>query len=258
MTLTLPNASALDTWVRITLTGSGTLKDLMGHRLDGEPQASGSQRGYVWDGDLDLPTGDGAVGGDTVFYVGSLRGDFNGDLTITTADKDGFCAAWHAGDLDADFRGVGFGVRPPDGQITQGDIDGFTSVYQAAMATGRRLDDLPDPGHPLAAAPPEGGTVTRLFAWPCWAESDPGALAAAPASAIDTLAAAAYLPGPITASCRDGCPPAAPQPLLARTGSLGSSADDTDNVLDEVEDLLSKKVRPVALGSGTPTAVLRL
>jgi hypothetical protein len=259
MTLTLPNASALDTWVKVTLLGSGTLKDLMGHRLDGEPQASGSQRGYVWDGDLDLPTGDGAVGGDTVFYVGSLRGDFNGDLTITPADRDGFCTAWHAGDLDADFRGVGFGVRPPDGQITQGDIDGFTSVYQAAMATGRRLDDLPDPGHPLAASDPSAlaaGTrdsarqlaVLGAGNLPCWV----------PARAIDILAAAAYLPGPITAGSRDGCPPAALQPLLAPTGSLGSSADDTDNVLDEVEDLLSKKVRPVAVASGTPTAVLRL
>ena len=92
----------------------------------------------------------GAAGGNALFYVGSLRGDFSGDGAIGAADKAAFMAKWRAGDLDADFRGVGFGVRPPDGRVTLGDIDGFTSVYLAGVASGRHLDSLP------AAIAPEG------------------------------------------------------------------------------------------------------
>ena len=108
---------------------------------------------------MDLPTGDGTPGGDAIFYVGSLRGDFRGvgfgdqppDGQITLGDIDGFTGAYQSGNLDADFRGVGFGDQPPDGQITLGDIDGFTAVYQAGLS----LDQLPTSlgGAGIASAP---------------------------------------------------------------------------------------------------------
>ena len=154
MTITLADASAVDTWVKVTLEAAATA-DLVGNLLDGEAPDGGSGRGYVFDVAEDLPTGDGLPGGDAVFYVGSLRGDFNGDLAITAADKDGFAAAWRSGSLDADFRGVGFGPRPPDGRITVGDINGFTSAYQRGIAEGIHLDPLPAGGESLAAGVPE-------------------------------------------------------------------------------------------------------
>ena len=142
MTVTLPANTAIDTWLKVRL-GDGTSHDLSGNALDGEVRADGSGRGYIYSAAIDLPTGDGTAGGDAVFYVGSLRGDFNGDGYVTVDDKAGFLAAWNARSLDADFRGVGFGVRPPDGRTTLGDIDGFTSVYLGAVAAGRHLDPLP-------------------------------------------------------------------------------------------------------------------
>jgi hypothetical protein len=143
MTLSLASTSVGDTWVEVKLKGDGSLaSQAYGIRLDGESKPGGSGRGYIFS-PADLPTGDGAPGGDAVFFVGSLRGDFSNDGYVTTADKARFMAAWNARNLDADFRGVGFGVRPPDGRITLGDIDGFTSVYLAAVAAGRHLDPLP-------------------------------------------------------------------------------------------------------------------
>ena len=140
MTITLPLGEAVDTWVRVRLSGTG-IKDLTDHRLDGNAKG-----GHIYIVDsADLPTGDGAEGGDAVFYVGSLRGDFSGDRAVTAGDKAGFLAAWTAKNLDADFRGVGFGVRPPDGKITLGDMDGFTSVCLAGVAAARHLDALPAP-----------------------------------------------------------------------------------------------------------------
>ncbi|MCX5684820.1 MAG: hypothetical protein NT049_14200 [Planctomycetota bacterium] len=125
MTLSLDPLSVIDTWLKVTLD-AGSVSDRAGNALAG------------------------GTGGATSFYVGSLRGDFNGDGYVTAADKAGFMAAWNAGSLDADFRGVGYGVRPPDGKITLGDIDGFTSVYLGAVAAGRHLDPLPAGGGPLA------------------------------------------------------------------------------------------------------------
>ncbi|MBE3098267.1 MAG: lamin tail domain-containing protein [Planctomycetes bacterium] len=142
LVITLPDGSALDTWVKVTLLGGGTLLNLKGSHLDGEPAATGSGRGYIYDAG-DLPTGDGTPGGDAVFYVGSLRGDLDLDRAVTAADKAAFAAKWRDGNLDADFRGVGFGPRPPDGRITIADINGFTSAYQAGLAAGRHLDELP-------------------------------------------------------------------------------------------------------------------
>jgi subtilisin-like proprotein convertase family protein len=153
MTITLTGESVIDTWLKVTLKAAA-ITGPMGSLLEGEPSAAGSGLGYIADAAVDLPTG-GAPGGDAVFYVGSLRGDFTGDGYVTAADKAAFLAAWNAKSLDADFRGVGFGVRPPDGKITLADIDGFTSVYLAATAAGRHLDPLPTSvgGQGAGAAP---------------------------------------------------------------------------------------------------------
>ncbi|MCX5675436.1 MAG: lamin tail domain-containing protein, partial [Planctomycetota bacterium] len=140
MLITLPVGAAYDTWVKVTLSGHGSIKNAMGRRLDGEARSSAF---YIADAALDLPSGDTVPGGDAVFYVGSLRGDMDLDRAITAADKAAFAMAWRDQDLDADFRGVGFGSRPPDGRVTVADINGFTSAYQAGLAAGRRLDELP-------------------------------------------------------------------------------------------------------------------
>jgi regulation of enolase protein 1 (concanavalin A-like superfamily) len=151
MTISFADASVVDTWVKVTLKGDGALvSQAYGIRLDGEAKPDGSGLGYIYSA-ADLPTGNGAVGGDAVFCVGSLRGDFTGDGIVAAGDKAAFMAAYSARSLDADFRGAGFGVRPPDGRVTLGDIDGFTSVYQAAVAAGRRLDPLPTGGLGLGA-----------------------------------------------------------------------------------------------------------
>ena len=79
MTVTFDSGSVVNTWVKVTLNGSVSIEDLAGNVLDGEPAASGSGRGYIYDAAVDLPTGDGTAGGDAVFYVGSMRGDTGGD-----------------------------------------------------------------------------------------------------------------------------------------------------------------------------------
>jgi hypothetical protein len=140
LTITFAGASVVDSWVKVRLRANGTLRDSLDQTLDGEARLGARQ--FVYQA-LDLPTGDGLAGGDAVFYVGSLRGDFNGDLAIGPGDLPGFRNAWLRKSLDADFRGVGFGPRPPDGRITLGDIDGFTSAYQRGMSLGLRLDALP-------------------------------------------------------------------------------------------------------------------
>ena len=151
MTLTFDKASVVDTWVKVTLVAGG-IRDGSDQALDGEPPSGGSGCGYLFDALLDLPTGDGVPGGDAIFYVGSLRGDLNGDGLVTEEDMDAFVAKYQAGDLDADFRGVGFSANEPDGRITAADFDGFMSVYQTAMAEDRHLDPLPLGSPPAAPA----------------------------------------------------------------------------------------------------------
>jgi hypothetical protein len=184
MTINLPAGSARDTWVKVTLKGNGTLKDLQGNLLDGEPKAGGSGRTYVYSAATDLPTGNGTPGGSTVFYVGSLRGDFAAvggaqtpDGRITPEDIDGFLAKFLAADPDADFHGAGFTAAAPDGLVTPTDIDGFLSVYQAMAAADTRLAALPNPG-PLGEGEP--GPL---------ADGDPGPLAAAAPEAVGPVPA---------------------------------------------------------------------
>lgn len=148
MHITFTGPSVVDTWVKITLKAEG-IADLAGNALDGEAPTGGAQRGYLYDASLDLPSGNGSPGGDAVFYVGSLRGDFatapgETDHRITEEDLDGFLGKFEAGNSDADFRGAGFGSDQPDGWITPTDMDGFISIYEAAVAEGRRLDPLPN------------------------------------------------------------------------------------------------------------------
>jgi len=228
MLITLPDGSALDTWVKVTLSGSGSLLDLTGRHLDGEARPGGSGRGYLYSAMTDLPTGDGVPGGDAVFFVGSLRGDFSGDRTISEADKVGFTLAWRSSDPDADFRGVGFGSRPPDGRITIADINGFTSAYQAGLAAGRHLDELPlTLGGSGAAA-----GVTEL------------PLLVATLGPVDILAEAA------------GRLPLAPRaPSAGTTDPLAPAAGDDASAADA---LTLRRPRPLPLGDAAATAVLRI
>jgi hypothetical protein len=141
MFIYFPTASVVDTWVKVKLIDR--IVDFSGNVLDGEAKTPGSGRGYIFDKNLDLPTGNNVAGGDAVFYVGSLRGDFNGDGRITAADVDGFSSAWGNLSLDADFRGLAFNATIPDGKLTPSDIDGFTTIYQRGVALGIHLDALP-------------------------------------------------------------------------------------------------------------------
>jgi hypothetical protein len=129
----------VDTCVKVTVKGDGTLCHSEGQALDGEPRQDGSGRPYIYSSTADLPSGDGVAGGDAAFYVGSVRGDSTGDGQVAEDDMIASFEKYAAGDLDADFRGVGFGESDPDGQITPSDIDGFCSTYDAAVAEGRRL-----------------------------------------------------------------------------------------------------------------------
>ncbi|MCX5675852.1 MAG: hypothetical protein NTX87_12675, partial [Planctomycetota bacterium] len=227
MVITLPDGSALDTWVKVTLRGSGTLLDLAGWHLDGDARPGGSGRGYIYDAG-DLPTGDGTEGGDAVFFVGSLRGDMDRDRAMTAVDKAAFGTKWRAGDLDADFRGVGFGARPPDGRITIADINGFTSAYQAGLAAGRHLDELPL----TLGGSGAGGGVTELPALP-------------PAGGVDMLAAAA---GQVIPSAAGSSSP------LSGSTADGAPSSSPDNSTDD--SLQLKRPRTVPSDSGT--AVLRI
>ena len=183
MTVSLPAASAIDTWIKVTLKGNGTLKDLLGHLLDGEPKKGGTGLTYICDAARDLPTGNGTAGGNAIFYVGSLRCDFasasnpqRGDGKVTADDVAGFLAKFQVGDKDADFRSAGFGSSGPDGQVTPADLDGFIAMCQAAIVAKRSLAPLPG-APPLAA-----------LAAPGTAPAQPGAAAPAVTLAVGSSA----------------------------------------------------------------------
>jgi hypothetical protein len=227
MMITLAGESVIDTWLKVTLIAAAVTGP-MGSLLDGEPPATGSGLGYIANAAVDLPTG-GAPGGDAVFYVGSLRGDFTGDGYVTAADKAGFMAAWNAKSLDADFRGVGFGVRPPDGKITLGDIEGFTTVYLAATTLGRHLDPLP--------ALPAGQAAAAAAA------AAPPAVATSLSPSVDILAQAA---GQLSAN---GSP-------LAVAGRHDPPLGRGD---DDLADLLHlRRLPPPPLAADPREAILRL
>jgi hypothetical protein len=231
MTIAFDTASVVDTWVKVTVRGDGTLRDAAGQALDGEPRQGGGGRAYIYSETLDLPSGDGQPGGDAVFYVGSLRGDFAGgpggtpDLAITDADVDGFLAAFGAGDPAADFRGVGIGAIAPDGRVTPADVDGFLCLYDAAVAEGRGLVALP--------------TVV----------SQATALAQPLAASTDPLVLSAFLTSGVAAA------PAAPSiPASAETASVVTSA----TLAPEVDVLASAPaMRADSEGHYTPGLTVR-
>jgi len=177
MTITFADAwqETVDTWVRITL--ADTITDASSRSLDGEPAADSSGLGYIYDADLDLPSGDGTEGGDAVFYVGSLRADMRGfgpdaeepNGTVDSWDITGFTQKYLAGSLDADFRGFGPDAEEPNGSVDSWDINGFTSRYTAAIAAGTHLEDLPTSGGggmALGAPAPLPLAADEGVAWP--------------------------------------------------------------------------------------------
>ncbi len=146
MVIRFDTATVVDTWVKVTLSGASEITDLAGNSLDGEPAGGGTGRGYIYDSALDLPSGDGAGGGDAVFYLASLRGDYRG-LTLsddpngqlTAADVEAFVAAYYEHSLDADLHGSSVLDPTPDGELSWFDIHAFVTLYEA----GAHLDELP-------------------------------------------------------------------------------------------------------------------
>jgi hypothetical protein len=147
------------------------------------------------------------------------------DHAVTDADKAAFMTKWQAKDLDADFRGVGAGVRPPDGRIMLGDMDGFTSVFLAARASGRSLAALPA-GHPLA------GEITPL------------PLLGSATGGVDILAEAA------------GKIPPSPILPISHLGGLAAASTSTPATTSSDSDLL--KVRQAYATDDGAGAVLRI
>jgi hypothetical protein len=160
MRLTLPAGSVTNTWVKVTL--SDDILSAAGVPLDGEACADGAGRGYIYAA-ADMPTGNGTPGGDAVFYVGSLLGDFWGpnsrtpdrDGQITRWDITAFTQAYQSGALDADLWGANSRSPVPEGAISRWDITAFTAAYQNAMAAGTHLEPLPTYSGPLAGSAPQ-------------------------------------------------------------------------------------------------------
>jgi len=261
MQIELPPDAAIDSWLKVTLLGSGTLRGAAGLnlRLDGEPKAGGTGRSFVY-GAADLPTGNGTPGGDAVFYVGNLRGDFSkaggtpgGDGIITSEDVDGFFAAYLAGDNDADFRGVGFDDSPPDGQITPWDMDGFIFLYAQRAADGTMLPALPNPG------PQSGGEPGPL------AEGSPEAVALAPAAAspgnpapvLPEVQAVAVQPVQ-AAPAGPGVPLLGNGTILDTAPAISLAAEDGDTAADLgsglAEASATQGLVPLAWAEATPPA----
>jgi len=256
LTLTILDShqTAVDTWVKVTLADDDALlADLQGNALDGEPAADASGLGYLYDADLDLPSGNGVAGGEAVFYVGSLRGDYRDDSLfnpggpdghISTSDIDGFTAAYQQSSLDADFRDDSlFNPGGPDGNVTTSDIDGFTAAYQA----GASLEALPTVGT-LAAAPPTPLPITALAATvptdPADDDGD-GALAATGASADPAMTVAAAP----TLTVEEDDDTASPEPWTPAAAATGTDAAATDlDATGGVVDLLTLPALDLIVG----------
>ena len=164
LVISFDSGVVVDTWVKVTLLGGGTIQDVWRQALDGEPNPGGSGRGYLFSDALDLPSGNGIPGGDAVFYVGSLRGDMRGtgflsykpDGVINTWDINGFVSRFRTANCDADMRGAGYFLPYPDGIFDAWDITSFSSIYRNAIKRGTHLDPLPahlGPAAPVAPAP---------------------------------------------------------------------------------------------------------
>ncbi len=239
MLISFNNGAVVDTWVKVILLGDGSLCDIWGQALDGEPKATGTGRGYIYSAAADLPTGDGDAGGDAVFFVGSLRGDMRGvgffglkpDGIINVWDVNGFTSRFASGDLDADMRGVGFFQPYPDGLLNAWDINGFTSVTQAAIRNGTHLDVLPTLLGPLAAggpaplvvvlAEPMGAPVPAVVREP--ADGGDGTLSGAAAGGFDAG---------LTVSADETSASPAWSPTAPETASTDATLDGDGGLVD--------------------------
>jgi hypothetical protein len=138
LTITLPNATQTDAWIKVTLLGQETLNGNTmvsqgivnsGYSLmDGNPKPGGSGRGYIYSSS-DLTTGDGIAGGNAVFYVGSLLADGNRDGIVDGLDY----GVWQNGyrtplpiPTTGDYNG--------DGSIDGLDYGVWQNEYGAALA----------------------------------------------------------------------------------------------------------------------------
>jgi hypothetical protein len=154
MRIELPIATVKNTWVQVVLADTIT-GWTSGVALDGE--ALGTGRGYVY-GAADMPTGDGAAGGDARFFVGSLVGDLWGPSSrspqpegeITRWDITAFTAAYQSGSLNADLWGASSRSPTPEGLISRWDVTAFTAAYQSPGS----LAPLPTLLGPLAGGEP--------------------------------------------------------------------------------------------------------
>ena len=235
---------AVDTWVRVILSGTGTITDAAGNALDGEPAADSSGLGYIYDADLDLPSGNGVAGGDAVFYVGSLQSDFRGfgpdqeepNGTVDSWDINGFTQKYLAGDLDADFRGFGPDAEDPNGTVDSWDINGFTSRYTQAIANGTHLDDLPTAGG-QGMAPGTPSPLPLLAAEPILKAFPEVAVLAAEnsdrtANVADTLAddgasGTSFVAGRVLSACQPTLMPAVSQLATMREEPVAEKHCDT-------------------------------
>jgi parallel beta-helix repeat protein len=139
MLIEFETASIVDTWVKVILKDN--ISDKQGNKLDGEGAAPWpllDRKGYIYDNRY-LPTGDRNEGGDAIFYLGSLRADFNENQQIDSEDQTLFNISYQNNNLDADFWTQGENNSLPDGKITPIDINGFLYYYQQSIS----LLDLP-------------------------------------------------------------------------------------------------------------------
>jgi len=86
MSVTLDGSLAADTWLKIGLNGTTIVASgPSGLALDGDAPAGGSGRDYLYSFD-DLPSGDGAAGGDATFFVGNKAADLDHDGDVDISD----------------------------------------------------------------------------------------------------------------------------------------------------------------------------
>ena len=231
----------VDTWVKVTLGAVG-INDAAGNILDGEPALNSCGMEYIYDAALDLPTGNGAPGGNAVFYVGSLRADMRGfgpdaeepNGTVDSWDITGFTQKYLAGHLDADFRGFGPTAEEPNGSVDSWDINGFTSRYTAALSAGTHLEDLPtDSGLPMAGGAP---SPLPLLA----AAADPAATRPADSPETALLTQTDGTPAPVSATD----PATSPLADAAAAVAASSAEDPAADLLVASADMVLPQPAP--------------
>jgi hypothetical protein len=253
LTLCLGKAVVFDTWVKVTVL-SGGVSDLQGHALDGEAAAVlAGGTGHLSNGvpylysSADMPTGNGMPGGNAVFYVGSLRGDFGVGRTpipdghLSAGDVSLFVKAYQAGSLTADF---GVGRTPmPDGQLSAGDVSLFVKAYQAGMAAGLHLGALPpvpsggggslmalasdtsSGGSSLSVTTSSGTTSGGLAPVGSTSASDGGLAATGTSDALDVAAPVGYVAPATDTSLAVVTTASAPVAQVSGAATSGSTTD---------------------------------